>query len=192
LHSWMRRIDLDRRLYFKILVSIGAFFNTEGHRGLTEVHGGISECRTVGAGLANNCVHTIDSVQNPPYLTRKEILSMRSYLYMGEIRSNEDILGKLAAGRLFRRVSIAQIIIHLFVYIASFIKLIIIEAGGYYDTKILLFIGMTAISMPLFGISGWLVRHSLKISPPKRFWGYCFHLAVLGWSISIAAVSYLM
>jgi amino acid permease len=105
---------------------------------------------------------------------------------------SENLLEKLAAGKLFRRVSIAQIIIHLFAYIASFVKLIIVEAGGYYDTKILLFIGMTAIAMPLFWMSGWLVQHSLKISPQKRFWGYCFHLAVFGWSISIAAVSYLM
>ncbi len=103
----------------------------------------------------------------------------------------EDLLEKLAAGRLFRRVSIVQIIIHLFAYIASFIKLIIVEAGGYFDTKILLFIGMTAIAMPLFWMSGWLVQHSLKISQQRRFWGYCFYLAVFGWSISIAAVSYL-
>jgi hypothetical protein len=102
------------------------------------------------------------------------------------------LLEKLAAGRLFRRVSIAQIIIHLCAYIASFIKLIIIEAGGYFDTKILLFIGMTAIAMPLFWISGWLVQYSLKISQQRRFWGYCFYLAVFGWSISIVAVSYLM
>jgi hypothetical protein len=105
---------------------------------------------------------------------------------------SEDLLGKLAAGKLFRRVSLAQIIIHLLSYIAAFIKLIIIEAGGYYDTKILLFIGMTAISMPLFWRSGWFVRHSLKISHQKRFWGYCFCLAVFGWSISIVAVSYLV
>jgi hypothetical protein len=110
---------------------------------------------------------------------------------MGDLRSNEDLLEKLAAGKLFRRVSIGQIIIHLCTYIAAFIKLIIIEAGGYYDTKILLFIGMTTIAMPLFWISGWLVRHSLKISSQKRFWGYFFHLAVFGWSISIVAVSYL-
>jgi hypothetical protein len=110
---------------------------------------------------------------------------------MGDLRSNENLLEKLAAGKLFRRFSIGQIIIHLSTYIAAFIKLIIIEAGGYYDTKILLFIGMTAIAMPLFWISGWLVRHSLKISSQKRFWAYCFHLAVFGWSISIVAVSYL-
>jgi hypothetical protein len=105
---------------------------------------------------------------------------------------SEKLLEKLAAGRLFRRASIAQIMIHMSTYIASFIKLIIIEAGGYFDTKILLFIGMTAISMPLFWISGWLVQHSLKIYQQQRFWGYCFHLAVFGWSISIVAVSYLM
>jgi hypothetical protein len=111
---------------------------------------------------------------------------------MSNPRSNEDLLEKLASGKLFRRVTIGQIIIHLSTYIATFIKLIIIEAGGYYDTKILLFIGMTAISMPLFWISGWLVRYSLKISQRKRFWGYCVHLAVFGWSLSIASVSYLM
>jgi hypothetical protein len=105
---------------------------------------------------------------------------------------DENLLQKLAAGKLFRRVSIVQIIIHLFTYIASFIKLIMIEAGGYFDTKILLFIGMTAIAMPLFWMSGWLVQHSLKISQQQRFWGYCFCLAVFGWSISIVAVSYLM
>jgi amino acid permease len=111
--------------------------------------------------------------------------------YRGVLRSAEDLVRKLVAGRLFRRVSIGQIIIHLSTYIASFIKLIIIEAGGYYDTKILLFIGMTAIAMPLFWISGWLIQHSLKISNRERFWGYCFHLAVFGWSVSIVAVSYL-
>ncbi len=105
---------------------------------------------------------------------------------------SEDLLGKLAAGKLFRRVTIAQIIVHLLSYIAAFIKLIIIEAGGYYDTKILLFVGMTAISMPLFWISGWFVQHSLKISQQKRLWGYYVHLAIFGWSISIVAVSYLV
>lgn len=111
---------------------------------------------------------------------------------MSNLRSKEDLLEKLVAGKLFRRVAIGQIVIHLFSYIAAFIKLIIIEAGGYYDTKILLFIGMTAISMPLFWISGWLVKHSLKISSQQRFRGYCVHLVVFGWSISIVAVSYLM
>jgi nitric oxide reductase large subunit len=105
---------------------------------------------------------------------------------------SEDLLKKLAAGKFFRRVTIGQLIIHLFTYIATFIKLIIIEAGGYYDTKILLFIGMTAISMPLFWISGWLVQHSWKISPQQRFRGYCVHLAVFGWSMAIVTVSYLM
>jgi hypothetical protein len=103
-----------------------------------------------------------------------------------------NLLEKLAAGKLFRRISIVQIITHLSTYIAAFIKLIIIEAGGYYDTKILLFIGMTAISMPLFWISGCLIRDSLKISNQQRFWRYCFHLAGFGWSLSIVAVSYLM
>jgi hypothetical protein len=103
---------------------------------------------------------------------------------------SEDLLEKLATAKLFRRISISQVIIHLLTYVASFIKLIMIEAGGYYDTKILLFLGMTAISMPLFWISGWLIHHSLKISQRQRFWGYCFDLAVFVWSISIVKVSY--
>jgi amino acid permease len=97
---------------------------------------------------------------------------------------------KLAAGKLFRLISIGQFIAHICSYIACFIQLIIIEAGGYYDTKILLFVGMTAIAMPLFWISGWLIQHSLKVSHSQRFWGYCFHLAVFAWSISIVKVSY--
>ncbi len=105
---------------------------------------------------------------------------------------SEDLFQKLVAGKLFRRISIAQMIIHIFTYIAAFIKLIIIEAGGYYNTKIILFIGMTTISMPLFWISGWLIRSSLKISQHQRFAGYCVHLAIFGWSISIVAVSYSM
>ncbi len=103
---------------------------------------------------------------------------------------DRDLLRKLVAGKLFRRVSIGQVIVHLLAYIACFIKLIIIEAGGYYDTKILLFIGMTAIAMPLFGISGWLIQHSWKISQSQRFWGYCVHVVIFVWSISIVKVSY--
>jgi amino acid permease len=103
---------------------------------------------------------------------------------------SEDLLKKILMGKLFRRVSILQSIIHLLTYIACFIQLIMIEAGGYYDTKILLFVGMTAIAMPSFWISGWLIQRSLKISQSQRFWGYCFHLAVFAWSISIVKVSY--
>jgi hypothetical protein len=102
----------------------------------------------------------------------------------------EEVLERLMAGRLFRRVAIGQIVVHLCIYIASFVKLIIIEAGGYYNSEILLFVGITAISMPLFTISYWLVQHSLKLSNRRRLWGYCFDVAVSIWSISIVKVSY--
>jgi hypothetical protein len=104
----------------------------------------------------------------------------------------ENLIQKLAAGKLFRTVSFVQSFIHLCAYIASFIKLIMIEAGGYYDIGVLMFIGITLLSMPLFAISWWLVQQSLKISKQKRFWGYCFNLIPLIWSILIIKVSYFM
>jgi hypothetical protein len=103
---------------------------------------------------------------------------------------NEYLIEKLAAGRLFRLVSLAQFWIHLCAYIASFIKLIIIEAGGYYDVSILAFVRITMGAMPLFAIELWLIQHSLKISKPKRIWGYCFHFGVWIWIIFIVKISY--
>jgi ABC-type tungstate transport system substrate-binding protein len=103
---------------------------------------------------------------------------------------SEQLIQQLAAGKLFRLVSAIQIGIHLSAYIATFIALIIIKAGGYYDTEILRFIGLTLISMPLFAIGLWLFNHSFKLSRRQRSWGYCFHLVVSIWSIAIVKTSY--
>jgi hypothetical protein len=103
----------------------------------------------------------------------------------------ENLIDKLAAAKLFRLISLIQIFIHLCAYIAVFIKLIMIEAGGYYDIGVMIFIGITIISMPLFAIARWLIQHSLNRSKRQRNWGYCFNLLTLVWSILIIGVSYL-
>jgi hypothetical protein len=103
---------------------------------------------------------------------------------------SEDLIQKLAAGKLFRLVSFVQASIHLCVYIAAFIELIMIEAGGYYDVSIMRFFGITLISMPLFAIVWRLIQSSLKLSQRQRLWGYCFHLLNLLWSIAIVKISY--
>jgi hypothetical protein len=103
---------------------------------------------------------------------------------------NEDLIQKLAAGRLFRLVSFVQIGIHLCVYLAAFVKLIMIEAGGYYDVSIVSFLGITLGSMPLFAIGWRLIQSSLKLSKRQRFWGYCFHLLNLLWTIAIVKIGY--
>jgi hypothetical protein len=104
----------------------------------------------------------------------------------------EHLIQKLAAGKLFRIISLGQIGIHLCAYIAAFVKLIMIEAGGYYDTGVIIFIGITLLSMPLFAIALWLLKHSFKISKSKRVWGYLFHTLVLIWSMAIVKISYFM
>jgi hypothetical protein len=103
---------------------------------------------------------------------------------------NEDLIQKLAAGKLLRRVSLVQLGLHLCTYLAAFVKLIIIDAGGYYDVSILRFLAITAGSMPLFAIEWWLIQNSLKISKPKRAWGYYLNFGVCLWSIGTIAVSY--
>jgi uncharacterized membrane protein len=105
---------------------------------------------------------------------------------------NEDLIQKLAAGKLFRLVSFVQISIHLCVYLAAFIKLIMIEAGGYHDASIIRFLGITMVSMPLFAIAWRLIQVSLKLSKRQRFWGYCFHCLNLLWSVAIVKLSYFM
>ncbi len=94
------------------------------------------------------------------------------------------------AGRVFRKISIVQITIHLGAYLAAFIKLIMIEGGGYYDIGVIYFIVMTIISMPLFAIGWRFLQRSFKLSPRHRFWGYCFHLVVSIWSIVMVKISY--
>jgi hypothetical protein len=127
-------------------------------------------------------------LNKPLYLSFIHYVACR----MKDRNSSENLIQKLADGKLFRIVSFIQSLIHLCAYIASFIKLIIIEAGGYYDIGVITFIGITLLSMPLFAISWWLIQQSLKISKKKRDWGYCFHLIPLIWSISIVRVSYFM
>jgi hypothetical protein len=109
---------------------------------------------------------------------------------MSNLESSEDLLQKFAAGKLFRLVSIFQGIIHLCAYLASFVKLISIEGGGYYNREILLFIGITIISMPLFFITKLLIEHSLKISKRKRLIGYYFYIVVMFWSGFVIKASY--
>ena len=109
---------------------------------------------------------------------------------MSELESSEDLVQKFAAGKLFRIAAITQGAVHLCAYVASFVKLISIEAGGYYNREILLFIGITIISMPLFLITKLLIEHSLKISKSRRFIGYCFDLIILLWSMLIVKISY--
>jgi hypothetical protein len=109
---------------------------------------------------------------------------------MSDLESSEDLVQKFAAGKLFRIVAIVQGVIHLCAYLAVFIKLISIEGGGYYNSGVLLFIGITMISMPLFLVTKWLIERSLKISKRRRFTGYCFAAAVSIWSIFIIKISY--
>jgi uncharacterized membrane protein len=109
-----------------------------------------------------------------------------------KLTPDESLIQKLAAGKIFRIVSLIQISIHFLTYIASFVKLIMIEAGGYYDVGIITFIGITLLSMPLFSIYWWLIQNSLKISKRQRFWGYCLHVLTVGWIILMIKLSYLM
>lgn len=109
---------------------------------------------------------------------------------MNNLEPSEDLVRKFAAGKLLRMVVIGQGGVHLCAYLASFIKLISIEGGGYYNREILLFIGITSISMPLFLVTKWLIENSLKISRKRRLIGYFFCLAVLLWSVVIIRVSY--
>jgi ABC-type tungstate transport system substrate-binding protein len=103
---------------------------------------------------------------------------------------SEQLIQQLADGKLFRIISAIQIGIHLAAYIAAFIGLIIIKAGGYYDTEILRFIGVTLVSMPLFAIGLWLFNHGVKFSRKQRMRGYCFHLIACLWSIAIVKIGY--
>jgi hypothetical protein len=103
---------------------------------------------------------------------------------------SEQLIQQLAAGKLFRLISAIQIGIHLSAYIATFIGLIIIKAGGYYDTEIFRFLGITLGSMPLFAIGLWLFNYSIKFDRTQRMRGYCFHLLVLLWSLAIVKTSY--
>jgi hypothetical protein len=105
---------------------------------------------------------------------------------------NEDLIRKLAAGKLFRSISFVQASIHLCAYIAAFIQLIMIEAGGYHDVSIVRFLEITLVSMPLFASAWRLIQFSLKLSKRQRFWGYCFHFLNLLWSIAIVKLSYFM
>jgi hypothetical protein len=91
----------------------------------------------------------------------------------------------MAPDRLFRTISIVQICIHLCAYIAAFVKLIIIEAGGYYDAGVMSFLGITIVSMPLFAAALWLIQNSAKFSESVRIRGYYFNLGVWIWSIWI-------
>ncbi len=109
---------------------------------------------------------------------------------MDDPRSN--LIQERNAGKIFQTIAILQIVIHLCAYLAVFIKLIMIEGGGYYDISAIVFIGMTLVSMPLFATGWWLFQRSFKLSKNKRSWGYLFDAIVSIWSISIVKVSYFM
>ena len=109
---------------------------------------------------------------------------------MSDSESRKDLVQQFAAGKSFRIAAISQGSVHLCAYVASFIKLISIEGGGYYNREILLFIGITIVSMPLFLITKWLIEHSLKISQQKRLIGYCFDVFVIFWSVALIKISY--
>ena len=109
---------------------------------------------------------------------------------MSDLELSEDLVQKFAAGKLFRIVTFSQGGIHLGAYLAAFVKLISIEGGGYYNREIILFIGITIVSMPLFLITKWLIERSLKISRRKRSIGYYFCAAVIAWSVLIIKISY--
>jgi hypothetical protein len=94
------------------------------------------------------------------------------------------------AGRIFQTIGIIQLAIHLCAYLAAFIKLIMIDGGGYYDTGVIAFIGMTAVSMPLFAIGWWLWQRSFKLSRINRLWGYLFKAIGLIWSMIMVKLSY--
>ncbi len=99
---------------------------------------------------------------------------------------------KNSAGKILQRIAIVQLAIHLGAYLAAFIKLIMIEGGGYYDIGAIAFIGMTIVSMPLFAIGWWLFQRSFKLSNRQRLWGYLFEAIGLIWSIVMVKVSYFM
>jgi hypothetical protein len=103
---------------------------------------------------------------------------------------SEQLIQQLAAGKLFRLISAIQIGIHLSAYIATFVGLIIIKAGGYYDTEIFRFLVITLGSMPLFAIGLWLFNHGVKFDRKQRIRGYYFQLFVLLWSLAIVKTSY--
>jgi hypothetical protein len=102
----------------------------------------------------------------------------------------QNLIKNLAAGKLFSIISVAQVVIHLCAYIAAFVKLIMIEAGGYYDIGVIIFLSISIVSMPLFAIELWLIRYSVKISKRQRLWGYFTHFMTFVWSLSIVKISY--
>ncbi len=106
--------------------------------------------------------------------------------------SRKNLIQQLAAGSLFGVVSLSQFVIHLCAYIAAFVKLIIIEAGGYYDVGVIAFIGITIGSMPLFAIALWLIKYIENISSRIKSWGYFIHSITLIWSMFVIKVSYFM
>jgi hypothetical protein len=112
---------------------------------------------------------------------------------MDDTRSNiDDLQQQRKAKQVFQVLAIGQIIVHLGAYLAAFIKLIMIEGGGYYDAGVIIFIGMTIVSMPLFAIGWWLFQRSFKLSKKHRLWGYIFDAIVAIWSIFLVKVSYFM
>jgi hypothetical protein len=91
----------------------------------------------------------------------------------------------------FQIFSFFQIFWHLIAYGIAFIRLLLINAGGYMGIGKVVFIGMSIVSLPLIILSVLLARFSFKLSKKKIVLGYCFHGIVFAWSIFIVYVSYL-
>ncbi len=106
--------------------------------------------------------------------------------------SHKNLIRQLTASKLFGVILLSQFAIHLCAYLAAFIKLIMIEAGGYYDTGVIAFVGITIGSMPLFAIALWLVKHRENISSSVKSWSYFIHSITLMWSLFVIKVSYFM
>jgi hypothetical protein len=106
--------------------------------------------------------------------------------------SHKNPLQQLTASKLFGVMLLSQFALHLCIYLAAFIKLIMIEAGGYYDTGVIAFIGITIGSMPLFAIALWLIKYIENISNRIKSWGYFINSITLMWSLFVIKVSYLM
>jgi hypothetical protein len=106
--------------------------------------------------------------------------------------SRNNPLQQLTASKLFSLVLLSQFAIHLCAYLAAFIKLIMIEAGGYYDTGVIAFIGITIGSMPLFVIALWLAKHRENISISVKSLSYFIHSITLMLGLFVTTVSYFM
>uniref|UniRef100_B8HSN2 Uncharacterized protein n=1 Tax=Cyanothece sp. (strain PCC 7425 / ATCC 29141) TaxID=395961 RepID=B8HSN2_CYAP4 len=99
---------------------------------------------------------------------------------------------KRQANQTFQLLSILQIVGHLIAYVMAFVKLILIEKGGYYNIGTIVFVGMSIVSLPLMVITILLLKFGFKLSITGRRWGYVLHVLVLVWSLFMVYVCYFM